>query len=586
MMVFLSTGWTRRCASALVCLLLIMSILPAKAFADDAEAANGGGAAGSTTTVSEAAAEDLHVSFDAPQAGQSAEAAAGEAGSQTTGDRKTGEDDAVYDQTTVEETPRQLTVTVSEVTVSEGDGEIEVGGGVELGMESIEPTWPGEDGDAPEDMHVWNHTYVPSGDAPEGCEVYYYGYTADSVYGIKYADGEKVKYSDVIQFMLKDPESGEIHTAYCVDASTGTKGGWWYEIENLEDADYYTEEEAQHIRAAALNGYWGTESGLGSLSKMKETLKNALALDPQALGGLTEADIDLLTEGEAQTATQMAIWAYGNREETEITPEASNYNGGAEDGSCDAEPGEATLAAWERINRVGSYLAELRAEPENVVFTSENFISSIGMTVGEKAAGHANNADQDDSNDVYQIKLHFALEVTVDEKDDLIVRIVDPEGNVVRTARLAGDDSETGYGTIYPDESGSYTISGLTMAEGDVTFNLTLEGAQYLEQGVYLYTSEVRENGSSQSFIGIAEGYHAVDLGLDVTMSFQVDEGSITARHEWRRQQNSAPESGRTFRTAAPKTGDESVLLLWACLLGSSLCAAALMLRTRKGQQS
>jgi len=28
--------------------------------------------------------------------------------------------------------------------------------------------------------------------------------------------------------------------------STGTREGWWYDVQNLEDADYYTDEEAGH----------------------------------------------------------------------------------------------------------------------------------------------------------------------------------------------------------------------------------------------------------------------------------------------------------------------------------------------------
>ena len=42
------------------------------------------------------------------------------------------------------------------------------------------------------------------------------------------------------------------------------------------------------------------------------------------------------------------------------------------------------------------------------------------------------------------------------------------------------------------DENGNYTFSNIVMTEGEQNFNITLEGIQNLEQGVYLYTSEVR----------------------------------------------------------------------------------------------
>ncbi|MBQ2879828.1 MAG: hypothetical protein IJE27_03955 [Anaerotignum sp.] len=57
------------------------------------------------------------------------------------------------------------------------------------------------------------------------------------------------------QFVLVDKTTGEVITTYCVDISTATQDSFGYNVENLEDADYYNEEQAEKIRSIALKGY-------------------------------------------------------------------------------------------------------------------------------------------------------------------------------------------------------------------------------------------------------------------------------------------------------------------------------------------
>lgn len=235
-------------------------------------------------------------------------------------------------------------------------------------------------------------------------------------------------------------------------------------------------------------------------------------------------------------------------------------------------------------------------DPSEEDLAADKFFGNVGLTVGGKVADHANNADADDTNDAYQVDLTFALEVTVTDSDDLIVKVLDGSGTVLRTVRLAGDDSKTGYGTIRPDENGSYTIGGLTLVEGEAAFNITLEGARHLEQGVYFYTFETREDETSQTFVGMAKGYQTVDLSMEVQFSFQVDEGTVTTERVWRNEwhskqpdstdeiteaateaatENTAETTGSTSHGSDnPKTGDEQRVTLW--LLMMALCAMAL----------
>ena len=114
------------------------------------------------------------------------------------------------------------------------------------------------------------------------------------------------------QFVLmdkpKDNQPSQPHYVYCADLMTTPIEGHRYDMENVFDADYYTSESAAHIQAIAVNGYWGTASGVGSLAAVKEMLKAA-----QKAGTFTAGiSIDALTDGEALAATQAAIWYYGN----------------------------------------------------------------------------------------------------------------------------------------------------------------------------------------------------------------------------------------------------------------------------------
>lgn len=174
-------------------------------------------------------------------------------------------------------------------------------------------------------------------------------------------------YGMVQQFKLVDMATGEVITTYCADSGTPTQKNFFYNIENIEDADYYSEEEAAMIRTIAANGYWGVEGNeiktdengnpvyqtdaegnpvldekgnpipvyavktdaegnelkdkngnpvyvpkSGSLEAMKDMLRDAK--DENGNPVFNSDDLDkYFTDGMAMTATQMAIWAYSNK---------------------------------------------------------------------------------------------------------------------------------------------------------------------------------------------------------------------------------------------------------------------------------
>ena len=386
------------------------------------------------------------------------------------------------------------------------------------------------------------------------------GFVVDGLY----IDGEKVSdekhamaWGSVQQFLMMNEETGEMNTVYCADQRTFAQDGYSYNIENLEDASYYSEEEAAHIRTIAENGYWGTGEGVGSLENMQDMMRQAKDTDGNAV--FTEEEIALLNDGVAMTATQFAIWNYSNVANHVKYVNVNYINSGdsmakgvssySQMGDVPADKkGEEAL-----IFKLSNYLINMEPtgieEPttSNTVMTSENFVSDLSVTVVEKAENHANNQDSDTGNDAYVTDLSFALVVTpsTENGDDMIVKIIS-NGEVLKEARIAGNarEGET-LDQLTADESGNYTVTGIVMTEGDQQFNITLEGIQNLKEGVYLYTSEIRdevdENGdtyqeTSQTMVGMASGEHAVNVSMTINFDLDVDDEVVATERVWREE--------------------------------------------------
>jgi len=287
--------------------------------------------------------------------------------------------------------------------------------------------------------------------------------------------------------------------------------GAWYRIDNLESAGYYTSESAEnHIRAIINNGYWGAEPGKnGSLSRFISLLTDAQAAGNADLAGF---DFSLMTEGEAQAATQIAVWMYGNHFDSAaaLTFAASNYNG-----SSGWSSDEDDKAAWSRIDAAAKYLSQLSEGPESTteVITENKFIEKLSLTVKDPAP------KGESGQDVYIADLSLTLAVDPGKKDEMTLQLLQ-NGQELETVSIRPDVRE-------------YSVKNLSLTEAEeVSFELRLKGAQYLQQGVYIYTSST----SSQTFVGAAEGYRSVDLAMTASLCFEVSDAVIITEHSWRDQ--------------------------------------------------
>ena len=330
--------------------------------------------------------------------------------------------------------------------------------------------------------------------------------------------------------------------------TTPTEDSCSYNIENVEDADYYTEEQAAMIKTVAMNGYWGTQDDpatekleAGSLASMKAMMENAR--DDQGNPVFTTEEIALLNDGIAMTATQYAIWTFSNAmSEIEfVNVQYIQKNQNNEKNSGISNVPEEEQASVDLIFKLYEYMIHMeptRAEENttaNTVINPEHFLNEVTLTVTGKAENHANNQDTDSANDAYVTDLSFDLAVTPDTEngDELVVEISDAEGNVMASGRVAGEANE-GETVLEADENGFYSFRNLILTEGEQNFSITMKGMQHLAQGVYLYTSENRDGTTSQTMVGIAEGDRAVDVSMEITFQLDVQDAVNRETHVWR----------------------------------------------------
>lgn len=414
----------------------------------------------------------------------------------------------------------------------------------------------------------WNgdYQYCGYGDYSPGYEAKYTEY-----YNSTDKDGNPIiksytSWAEPIQFALQDKE-GNIVYAYCVDLETGIRSGAFYDVDNLEAGTYYADPESEsHIRAIVKNGYWGSSNEkdaetntykTGSLAKIKDDLAKAFA-DPES--GLTDKDVTVmvdgvktpiklsklmedLTEAEALCVTQAAIWSWSNG--------AKSVNEGSVGSQIYGVGGWSAPGNYDRMDALYTYLMSLteEAQTESTVIDETSFLEdgSMNLVIGEKLADGAEEVEGETvEKDVYNVGLNFKLAFAVSEKDELFVYLVDSEnkpiedkdGNkIIKHLLPAGSDAKEG--SILPGADGSYTLTGLRLAENsDFTFDLKLEGTQYLEQGVYVY-SPVGGRDYSQTVIGMAEGTREVSVSTSLTVSFSVDESShVVAERVWHHEKD------------------------------------------------
>lgn len=368
------------------------------------------------------------------------------------------------------------------------------------------------------------------------------------------------------QFLLKNKD-GNVAYGYCIDLATPAEDGTWYQIQNLEDNDYYASDDAEkHVRAIVMNGYWGTESDadndgkydVGSLALLKQKLKKALAdgkIDKKITvtyrenGVIVTEDVELtneildnLTEGEALDMTQAAIWSYANGAQDVQDGKDGIVVGNVMYGDMAQgnRTGKNDPEGMARMSALYKWLLNLDTKAEStVVINEKNYIKGLSLSIGNRV-----------KDDIYEASVVVDLYHDISKKDNLAIYLtyVDANGEeqtVVK--RLVGELKE---GEEYAEiNENGIVIDGLQLKNNsDTTISLRMEGYQYLELGAYIFTSEVGVEGS-QTFVSLAEGVHNININKDISLSFDVnDDNKFEEERNWKT---------KTYEEYPPNTGIE-----------------------------
>ena len=367
------------------------------------------------------------------------------------------------------------------------------------------------------------------------------------------------RFGQITQFVMGDTTTGQYATTYCADQVTNAQDGYYYNIANLENrTDYYTVEQAAMIRSVAWNGYWGDDSGLGmgSLADFKAMLT--------ASKKFTDEEIASVTDGMAMAATQYAIWSFSNYQNTNLVQ--LYYSDAILHGKPELIDGkyvvteqskEAHKQVTDLVFRMYNHLINLDPTPVehnttgNTILNQSN-VKDLRIFAKGLAYGHPNNLDASHDNDAYVCDLSFNMLVATDvQKDDLAVRVYDTDGNVLVVGRIAGELQE-GEIQLVDDGTGHYTFHDIVFAEGTKIMNISLEGTQHLDRGVYLYTSEIKPNEDgemtpSQTMVGVAEGTHKVNVDLSNEILFEIENVNDTVIIDYGRPVVVTPAQNTAF---------------------------------------
>lgn len=352
-------------------------------------------------------------------------------------------------------------------------------------------------------------------------------------------------YDPSVPYNEETGEGNNFVAVYCCDADTGYQEGTYYERINLEDAGYYSEDAAAHIRAVVMNAYPfisgnemrnrldkmdGAEDGKIT-NKVFKFKNESLGISETGFTGETvEVNVNEIEDAELLTAVQHVIWGYSNYADDSAGLTMDAYETHQYDRTVGVEntiyyPALTKYYQYESNNKeayddprknnisaVTQYLCEkLAPEPigENAnetqkaqIIISDVFIEKIESIAEEDA--------------VYQVQVNVKLQsrtgttaIGGDTGDDINIKVTswDLEGNLVTD------------GTAEVKADGNSEYQFLVNAVEGGKIDVEVSGTQYLPLGAYFYAAYDEdgesENGESdlnpgqleaQNFVGVAMG--------------------------------------------------------------------------------
>ncbi len=288
---------------------------------------------------------------------------------------------------------------------------------------------------------------------------------------------------------IYSPYTSNYDVTYCCDVETIIGDSIYYKRMNLEDSEYFNNENAAKIRSIVTNSY-----PYVSLEAMKADL---------AENGFTDAD--KLTRGDIIAAVQTAIWTCANGGETlrynKTYNVPDNFQWGTvmhdynnemknEDGTFDWATGNRKFTNLTEVGtRVDALVDYLLTQNAVYADKAQIIITDLKMT----GAPVALNGEYYTTN----------LEITLNNSGSGY------QDNIQITV-TAGDNVE-----VVPVKLGTETYNIKVVAQPGDTIKAVVSGTQVLHKGVYFYApkaADVNNDGIatsrevSQNLVGVAMG--------------------------------------------------------------------------------
>lgn len=355
--------------------------------------------------------------------------------------------------------------------------------------------------------------------AEEGKYLYYGENGLSSALGVGITGGNESTYN-AHQLVLVDSD-GNKHYVYCADLSVHPQNGD-YSIGNVEDAEYLKNhpEYAEQIKAIAANGYWGTESGTGSLDAFKGWLKDI---------GYTKNG-GYISEGVAMAVTQAAIWHYGNSGNLALTGGFTEYYYSKYgDGALGWDKAQIEVAD-ELYQYIISHGEKVLEHANYTPTDFDDFINADSIKTPSVTVTKTESVTDDsgETRTTNTADISFVLDVepaTITK--DMKVTIKDLDGNEYGTFQL---DKTSGLDKLIHRDERTYTIKGVQLPNG-VTLTLSLTGSQVVSKGAYLITA-VEGYENSQTFVSVEEGKRTYALDVSLNLSVQEATATVTTSHD------------------------------------------------------
>ena len=273
---------------------------------------------------------------------------------------------------------------------------------------------------------------------------------------------------------------------YCCDAVTGYEDGIYYKRLNLEDSDYYTAEEAAHIRAIITNSY-----PYVSLEQMKANLVAA------GVEGAAELD-----RAEIIAGVQSAVWFFANGDEFDYKYSQSfNVSTNSQWGSV---AHDYTTEMNSTIQALGKRKFHVDEAVDNRITALTEYLKGLDKVYAEE-------------NQIIITKLEIVGANPMNDKTTIRVGLNNggssENDNIKLEIFVDGVMQET---RVISREFTSYDIN--IHAEVGQTVRAVVSGTQVMPQDVYFYEPEGGRE-VSQCLVGVASGETDVYAASEMTIT-------------------------------------------------------------------